>query len=182
MRRFSKSPRYLVPESKEPISRAYTGVSFKISGTAPSLILAAKPSTIAVLPTPGSPTSRGLFFFLRHNTCITRFTSSARPINGSICFCLARAIKSRVYFARAFSCCSFRLCSLCCGALIAVTSSTINSLSTPCCNNRETQKALLSSIIAIKRSNTLASDFPALLTCNIIDSTTRESATVSNGS
>ena len=47
-------------------------------------ILRARPSAIAVLPTPGSPTSSGLFFWRRHRTWIVRCTSASRPISGSI--------------------------------------------------------------------------------------------------
>ena len=46
-------------------------------------ILIAKPSTIAVLPTPGSPIRTGLFFVLLERTCITRLISSSLPITGS---------------------------------------------------------------------------------------------------
>ncbi len=56
----------------------------------------AKPSTIAVFPTPGSPTSTGLFFVRRERICITRSISSARPITGSIFFCSFCAVKSTV--------------------------------------------------------------------------------------
>jgi hypothetical protein len=44
----------------------------------------AMPSTMAVLPTPGSPMSTGLFFVRRESTCITRRISSSRPTTGSI--------------------------------------------------------------------------------------------------
>ena len=43
----------------------------------------ARPSTIAVLPTPGSPISTGLFLVRRESTCIVRRISSSRPITGS---------------------------------------------------------------------------------------------------
>ena len=43
----------------------------------------ARPSTMAVLPTPGSPISTGLFLVRRLSTCITRRISSSRPITGS---------------------------------------------------------------------------------------------------
>ena len=43
----------------------------------------ASPSTIAVLPTPGSPISTGLFFVRRLSTWMTRRISSSRPITGS---------------------------------------------------------------------------------------------------
>ncbi len=40
------------------------------SGTSPATIRWARPSTIAVLPTPGSPISTGLFFVRRESTWI----------------------------------------------------------------------------------------------------------------
>ena len=49
----------------------------------PDTIFWAKPSTIAVLPTPGSPINTGLFFVLRDNICITRSISVDLPMTGS---------------------------------------------------------------------------------------------------
>ena len=63
--RSSKSPLYLVPANNAPISKLYTIFSLIISGTFPSTINFAKPSTIAVFPTPGSPTIITLFFLRR---------------------------------------------------------------------------------------------------------------------
>ena len=60
----SNSPLYLAPASKAPISNVYSILPFKVSGTLPSDISIAKPSAIAVLPTPGSPIKTGLFFVL----------------------------------------------------------------------------------------------------------------------
>ena len=53
------------------------------SGTSPRTMRWAMPSTIAVLPTPGSPMSTGLFFVRRESTCMTRRISSSRPMTGS---------------------------------------------------------------------------------------------------
>ena len=61
---FSKSPLYLVPAIRAAMSSAYTVVSFIMSGTLPVVISFAIPSAIAVLPTPDSPTSNGLFLVL----------------------------------------------------------------------------------------------------------------------
>ncbi len=58
------------------------------------MILCARPSAIAVLPTPGSPISTGLFFFLRESISITRVISSDLPITGSTLFCSASFVKS----------------------------------------------------------------------------------------
>jgi hypothetical protein len=43
----------------------------------------AMPSAIAVLPTPGSPISTGLFLVRRDSTWIARRISTSRPITGS---------------------------------------------------------------------------------------------------
>ena len=64
-KRSSKSPRYLAPASKAAISRLSTFLFFRLSGTSPFTIRCAKPSTIAVLPTPGSPINTGLFLVRR---------------------------------------------------------------------------------------------------------------------
>ena len=63
--RFSKSPLYLVPAIRAAISKEYIIESSKIFGTLLLQIKYAKPSAIAVLPTPDSPTSKGLFLVLR---------------------------------------------------------------------------------------------------------------------
>ena len=54
------------------------------SGVSPETIFRAKPSAIAVFPTPGSPTKSGLFFRLLHSTWMLRSTSWSLPIKGSI--------------------------------------------------------------------------------------------------
>ena len=43
----------------------------------------ARPATIVVLPTPGSPMSTGLFFVRRDRICMTRSISGSRPMTGS---------------------------------------------------------------------------------------------------
>jgi hypothetical protein len=49
----------------------------------PLTIIWARPSTMAVLPTPGSPMRTGLFFVRRDSTCMTRSISRVRPMTGS---------------------------------------------------------------------------------------------------
>src|SRR5688572_22657368 len=56
----------------------------------------AKPSTIAVLPTPAGPTSTGLFFPWRRRMSISREISSARDRTGSSRPARASAVRSRV--------------------------------------------------------------------------------------
>ena len=58
-------------------------MSRRLSGTSPSTMRWARPSTIAVLPTPGSPISTGLFLVRRLSTCTTRRISLSRPMTGS---------------------------------------------------------------------------------------------------
>ncbi len=67
-----------------PMSKLYTSYSFKNSGTSSLTILYARPSAIAVLPTPGSPTSSTLFFERLPNASAIESSSSLRPIIGSI--------------------------------------------------------------------------------------------------
>ena len=95
-KRSSNSPRNLAPAINEPISRDRTRLFFRPSGTSPLTIRCAKPSTIAVLPTPGSPISTGLFLVRRCKTWIVRRISSSRPITGSSLPCSARSVKSTV--------------------------------------------------------------------------------------
>src|SRR5215471_19776294 len=82
--RSSNSPRYLAPAIIAPRSRATTRLFLSPSGTSPMWMRRARPSTIAVLPTPGSPMRTGLFFVRRDRTWITRRISSSRPMTGSI--------------------------------------------------------------------------------------------------
>ncbi len=57
----------------------------------------AMPSAIAVLPTPGSPISTGLFFVRRDSTSIVCSISDSRPITGSIRSSRAIAVRSVLY-------------------------------------------------------------------------------------
>ena len=81
--RSSNCPRYFVPATIEAKSRATTRFSKRTLETFFSIIRIAKPSAIADLPTPGSPISIGLFFFLRLSICAIRSISFSRPTIGS---------------------------------------------------------------------------------------------------
>jgi hypothetical protein len=98
----SNSPRYFEPASRAPMSSAITRRSRRLSGMSPATIRCARPSTIAVLPTPGSPISTGLFFVRRDSTWITRRISSSRPITGSSLPRSASAVRSRPNFSSAW--------------------------------------------------------------------------------
>ena len=63
--RSSNSPRYFAPASSAAMSSDSTRLFFSVSGTSPLTMRCARPSTIAVLPTPGSPISTGLFLVRR---------------------------------------------------------------------------------------------------------------------
>ena len=99
--RSSNSPRYLAPAMRAPMSSAISFLFFRLSGTSPLTMRSARPSAMAVLPTPGSPMRTGLFFVRRLSTCIARRISSSRPMIGSILPSRAASVRSRAYFFRA---------------------------------------------------------------------------------
>ena len=94
--RSSNSPRYFAPAISAPRSSDSTFLSLRLSGTSPVTMRCASPSTIAVLPTPGSPISTGLFLVRRESTWMVRLISSSRPITGSSWPLAAASVKSRV--------------------------------------------------------------------------------------
>ena len=63
----------------------------------------ARPSTTAVLPTPGSPMRTGLFFVRLASTWTTRRISASRPMTGSTLPSRARAVRSTPYFSSAWN-------------------------------------------------------------------------------
>ena len=93
-KRSSNSPRYFAPATNAPISRAKSFLSFSPSGTSPRTIRCARPSTAAVLPTPGSPISTGLFFVLRDKIRTTFRISASLPMTGSSFCSRARSTMS----------------------------------------------------------------------------------------
>ena len=95
LRRSSNSPRYFVPATSAPMSSVRTRLFIKDSGTLPSVICCARPSAMAVLPTPGSPISAGLFFVRRLRIWMTRSISISRPMTGSSWVRRARSVRSR---------------------------------------------------------------------------------------
>ena len=82
-RRSSNSPRYLAPATSPGRSSDQMFLFIRFSGTLPAAISCARPSTMAVLPTPGSPKMSGLFLVRRERISIMRETSFSRPITGS---------------------------------------------------------------------------------------------------
>ncbi len=96
LRRSSNSPRYLVPAMSAPRSRSRMRLSASDSGQSPSATRRAIPSTMAVLPTPASPISTGLFLVRRLRICIARRISSSRPMTGSSLPWRASRVRSRV--------------------------------------------------------------------------------------
>ena len=81
--RSSNSPRYLVPATRFAVLSWMMRFSLRGSGAAPDAIFWASPSTMAVLPTPGSPIRTGLLFVRRHSAWMTRRISRSRPMTGS---------------------------------------------------------------------------------------------------
>ena len=66
------------------------------------MIRAARPSTTAVLPTPGSPSSTGLFFWRRERICMIRSISVSRPITGSSLPSSASLVRLRPNWSSSF--------------------------------------------------------------------------------
>ena len=93
--RSSNSPRYFVPATIAERSSDSRRLSISSSGTSAAAIFCASPSATAVLPTPGSPMSTGLFFVRRERICTARAISVSRPITGSSCPMRAIAVRSR---------------------------------------------------------------------------------------
>ncbi len=99
--RSSNWPRYFVPATI--IARSSTTIrrSASSSGTLPSTTRWAKPSTMAVLPTPASPNSTGLFLVRRLRIWMARSISFSRPITGSSLFWRASSVRSRPKLSKA---------------------------------------------------------------------------------
>ena len=93
-KRSSNCPLYFVPATSAPRSRAITLLFKRFSGTSEPTILCARPSTIAVLPTPASPIRIGLFFVRLVNIWRTLSISSFLPITGSSLPSVASLVKS----------------------------------------------------------------------------------------
>ena len=110
LKRFSKSPLYLVPARSAPISKENIVASARNSGTFSLTIKTAKPSAIAVLPTPASPTKSGLFFLRRLNTWSALSSSLSRPIRVSILPLIASSLrlteKFSIVLGSSSGCCS----------------------------------------------------------------------------
>ncbi len=115
----SNSPLYFAPATIPGRSSVTILLSLIISGTSPSTIFWARPSAMAVLPTPGSPMSTGLFFVLLLRTCMTLSISLVRPITGSISPFCAILLRSMLYFSRLVAC-FFSLFGVCCFAVASV--------------------------------------------------------------
>ena len=82
-KRFSNSPLTLAPASRAPILSARILTFFSASGTRPDATCRAKPSTILLFPTPGSPVSIGLFCLRRSKISISCLISFSLPVTGS---------------------------------------------------------------------------------------------------
>ena len=98
--RSSNCPRYLVPATTKDKSNDRMRLSSKKRGVSPRMMRCARPSTMAVLPTPDSPIRTGLFLVRRQRICTIRSISSSRPMSGSNLSLRASSVKSRENSAR----------------------------------------------------------------------------------
>ena len=95
---------------------------------------------MAVLPTPGSPISTGLFLVRRLSTWMVRRISSSRPMTGSSLPWRAASVRSRPYFSRAWYCSSgFWLVTRCDAAHLAQRGEQVVALEAEAVGQREQQ-------------------------------------------
>ena len=92
--RSSNSPRNFVPATTELRSTWNTRLPISLPGTSFLAMRIARPSTIAVLPTPASPMRTGLDLVRRQSTVIARSISFSRPITVSSLPSLACSVRS----------------------------------------------------------------------------------------
>ncbi|MCY1509446.1 hypothetical protein D9M68_437890 [compost metagenome] len=100
-RRCSNSPFTPAPACSSVGSSTHSDTSFSEGGTSPAARREARPSTTAVLPTPASPVSSGLFWRRRMRMSTIWRISSSRPYTGSSSPARALAVRSLAYLARA---------------------------------------------------------------------------------
>ena len=81
--RSSNCPRYFVPATMAVMSRLTSRLPKSTGDVLRVAMSCANPSTMALLPTPGSPMRIGLFFLRRHNISVTRQISFSLPTTGS---------------------------------------------------------------------------------------------------
>ena len=93
----SNSPRYLEPATIPDRSSVRTRFPANIPGISPDTIFRARPSTTAVLPTPGSPIRHGLFLVRRLRIWMIRSISLSLPMTGSSFASFANAVRSLLY-------------------------------------------------------------------------------------
>ena len=94
-RRFSNWPRNWAPATMPDRSSATIRVPLSVSGTSSRWMRRARPSAIAVLPTPASPISTALFLRRRARISTVCSISSVRPTTGSMRPAAASAVRSR---------------------------------------------------------------------------------------
>ena len=149
----SKSPLYLLPAIRLARSKLSIVFPFTISGTFPSTILWARPSAMAVFPTPGAPIKIGLFFLLLIRICTNLWISSSLPITGSIFPLLAISFKSLAKLVTFSDKLELAICLLGFFPIKSFRFALIFSLSKPDSKNIRFVKESSSSIIAIKTSS-----------------------------
>ena len=104
LKRFSNWPRNWAPAIMPDRSRATIRVPSSVSGTSSRWMRSARPSAIAVLPTPASPISTALFLRRRARISTVCSISSVRPMTGSMRPLAASAVRSRPNSSSADSC------------------------------------------------------------------------------
>mmetsp|Transcript_3666 Transcript_3666/g.9914 ORF Transcript_3666/g.9914 Transcript_3666/m.9914 type:complete len:219 (-) Transcript_3666:599-1255(-) len=102
-RRSSNSPGIMQPAVSAPRSSSKILTPMRLMGTSRFTMRCARPSTMAVLPTPLSPINTGLFLVRRERMCTQRRISSSRPMTGSSLPMRADCVRSVVKRSSALS-------------------------------------------------------------------------------
>ena len=95
LKRFSNWPRNWAPAIMPDRSSATIRTPSSVSGTSSRWMRRARPSAMAVLPTPASPISTALFLRRRARISTVCSISSVRPMTGSMRPLAASAVRSR---------------------------------------------------------------------------------------
>ena len=119
----SNCPLYFVPATTEVKSKFTILLSIRFLGHSPLTIFIAKPSTIAVLPHPGSPKIIGLFFLRLDRICAILKISRSLPITGSNLPSDASLFKSLLKLSKT----GVELSEVFCFLLVFMSSSSISS-------------------------------------------------------
>ncbi len=158
------------------MSSAMMRRSLSRGGTREETIILARPSTIAVFPTPGSPMRTGLLFLRLQSTWTTLAISFSRPITGSSWSEVARAVRSRQKNSSAEVVSSSGFSSR--GRGMFWSSATAFSRTAPLSRRRVAAMQLLTVMRPSRRCSVPTTGWPSMLACLFASCSTRRALVV----